>query len=145
VIESRLEKSLIDHINAEIVVGSMSTWESCLEWLKSTFLFTRMCRDPNKYFKDNLTVPQIEDRLTAVAHQHLQELEEAEMLRYTDAHRRVFQATQLACITARWYLSFKTAKLFTTIGPRTTFEDYLDIFASSDEFGQTDLRIKVSA
>ena len=102
-----------------------------------------MCRDPVKYFKERLDVDQVIQRIETMANNILIDLEHAYFLKYSDSSlHRVFHSTELAEITARWYLSFQTGAKFNEIGPTTVFQEYLDIFASSKEFIDSDLRIK---
>jgi ATP-dependent DNA helicase HFM1/MER3 len=39
-IESHLHLSLIEHLNAEIVLGTINSEKTAMEWLKSTFLYS---------------------------------------------------------------------------------------------------------
>eukprot|EP01035_Chromulina_nebulosa_P024492 gene24492-31894_t len=48
-IESGLIKSLADHLNAEIVNGTVTNIKEAATWLSYTFLFVRMCRNPLVY------------------------------------------------------------------------------------------------
>jgi len=46
-----LHQHLIEHINAEIVLGTIVDTNMAQEWLKSTFLYVRMCENPKYYGK----------------------------------------------------------------------------------------------
>ena len=48
-IESRFHENLIEHLNSEIVLGTISTWESALNWIRSTFLYVRLPKNPDHY------------------------------------------------------------------------------------------------
>jgi ATP-dependent DNA helicase HFM1/MER3 len=48
-IESSLHKHLIEHLNAEIVLRTINDVTVALQWLKSTFLFTRIQKNPKHY------------------------------------------------------------------------------------------------
>ncbi|KAK6092124.1 ATP-dependent DNA helicase MER3 [Batrachochytrium dendrobatidis] len=49
VIESSLHDNLIEHLNAEVVLGSISNRQSALKWLQSTFLYIRIRQNPIRY------------------------------------------------------------------------------------------------
>ena len=51
-----LHHHLTEHINAEIVLGTITDTNIAQEWLKSTFLYVRMCSNPKFYGKINKTV-----------------------------------------------------------------------------------------
>ena len=40
---------MIEHINAEIVLGTISNLQTAIKWLKSTFLYIRLKRNPSYY------------------------------------------------------------------------------------------------
>ena len=48
-IESSLHKNLIEHLNAEIVLQTITNISEALEWLKSTYLYVRVKKDPKHY------------------------------------------------------------------------------------------------
>ena len=48
-IESSLHKNLIEHLNAEIVLQTITSISEALEWLKSTYLYVRVTKDPKHY------------------------------------------------------------------------------------------------
>ena len=45
-IESNFIKQLADHLNAEVVGGTVTTIAEAVEWLRYTYLHVRMCRNP---------------------------------------------------------------------------------------------------
>ena len=48
-IESSLHKNLIEHLNAEIVLHTISDISVAVEWLKYTFLYIRVMKNPKHY------------------------------------------------------------------------------------------------
>lgn len=48
-IESSLHESLIEHLNAEVALGNIKTEDSAMKWLKSTFLYVRIRKNPSYY------------------------------------------------------------------------------------------------
>ena len=49
---SSLHKNLIEHLNAEIVLHTITSVPIALEWIKSTFLYIRIKKNPSHYGKD---------------------------------------------------------------------------------------------
>lgn len=64
-IESCLHENLLEHLNAEIVLGTIKDIQSAISWLKSTFLFIRVQSNPSQYKlctgKDQGIEKQLED------------------------------------------------------------------------------------
>lgn len=48
-IESSLHAHLIEHLNAEIVLGTIADVSVAIEWLRSTFLYIRVMKNPKHY------------------------------------------------------------------------------------------------
>jgi hypothetical protein len=48
-IESKFEASLPDHLNAEIILGTVSNVKEAVEWLGYTYLYHRMLRNGLAY------------------------------------------------------------------------------------------------
>ncbi|KAH3806659.1 hypothetical protein DPMN_134983 [Dreissena polymorpha] len=49
VIESSLHRNLMEHLNAEIALATISDISVALEWLKYTFLYIRVMKNPGHY------------------------------------------------------------------------------------------------
>ena len=64
-----LHKNLIEHLNAEIVLRTITSVPIALEWIKSTFLYIRIKQNPSHYGKDiprALSKQQVEDKLQGI-------------------------------------------------------------------------------
>ncbi len=48
-IESRLHEGMTEHLNAEVVLGTITDAATALSWVKSTFLFVRLRKNPTRY------------------------------------------------------------------------------------------------
>jgi len=61
VCETRLHLSLAEHVNAEITLGQLDHLEKALMWMKMSYLWVRLKRNPAHYgLKNNPTEDQIE-------------------------------------------------------------------------------------
>ena len=58
--ESSFSKSLPDHLNAEIVSGTVTNIREAVEWLRYTYMYIRMLRAPG--WKDQDTDPMLFSR-----------------------------------------------------------------------------------
>ena len=48
-IESQFQKSLIDNLNAEVVLGTVTNVREAVAWLKYTYMYVRMRMNPLVY------------------------------------------------------------------------------------------------
>lgn len=84
-IESGLIKSLADHLNAEIVNGTVANVNDAIAWLTYTFLFVRMCKNPLCYglkMDDVMNDPQLTEKRRELIVQAAQLLDRCMMCRY---------------------------------------------------------------
>ena len=49
VLESGLHKNLTEHLNSEINLRTITSFASAIQWLRSTFLFVRITKNPKYY------------------------------------------------------------------------------------------------
>lgn len=62
--ESHLHKYLIEHLNAEIFLGTIHDVTVATDWIRSTFLYVRACKSPQNYgMMKTHDVREIERRL----------------------------------------------------------------------------------
>jgi ATP-dependent DNA helicase HFM1/MER3 len=55
---------MIEHLNAEIALGTITDISVALEWIKSTYFYVRMRKNPAYYgIPKNLTPEQIDQQL----------------------------------------------------------------------------------
>ena len=67
-VESCLPSRLVEHLNAEIVLGSVTDICLAMNWLRSTFFYVRATSDPQKYnIPAGLSKEEIETRLQGTA------------------------------------------------------------------------------
>ena len=74
-IESNMIKSLSDHMNAEIVNGTVNNVKEASQWLSYTFLFIRMKLNPLIYgisYEDMYTDAQLKKQIFAISANNIQ-------------------------------------------------------------------------
>ncbi|KAL1528295.1 hypothetical protein AB1Y20_009651 [Prymnesium parvum] len=134
-IESHMDDkdSLTTHLNAEIAAGYLQTLEAATAWLKSTFLFVRMKRNPAQYnLPRGLSEAELEKRLSKICMRDLEKLAESEMIQlHADGG---LQTLPIGTVMARHYLDFKTAASFREIRSNYGIEELLDVISMAAEF-----------
>lgn len=62
--ESHLHKHLIEHLNAEIFLGTIHDITIVIDWIRTTFLYVRACESPQNYgMAKTLNINEIENKL----------------------------------------------------------------------------------
>ncbi|XP_026529952.1 probable ATP-dependent DNA helicase HFM1 [Notechis scutatus] len=84
-IESSLHKHLIEHLNAEIVLHTITDVNIALEWVRSTFLYIRALKNPAYYgFSAGLDRNGIEAKLQELCLKNLNDLSSLDLIKMDD-------------------------------------------------------------
>ena len=82
---SRLHTNLIEHLNAEVVLHTITDVSVALQWLKSTFLFVRIKQNPKHYgIPEHLSPGKLEEKLQDMCLKDLQLLEAHGLINMVD-------------------------------------------------------------
>ena len=84
-IESSFIKQLVDHLNAEVVSGTVTTIDEAVTWLTYTYLYVRMVRNPLAYgisMDQHADDPTLRIRSRELIIEAAKTLEQNKMMRY---------------------------------------------------------------
>lgn len=110
VLESFLHCELLEHINAEVGLGTFRDLAGATCWLKSTFLYVRMKQNPQHY-RIGGAAATIEDTLQALCKKDIDLLASHDLLRTDQEQLRI---TGYGNAMAKYYVRFETSMLSTT-------------------------------
>ena len=134
-LESSLHLNLIDHLNAEIALGTIYDLYTAKKWLAGTFLYVRLGLNPEHYKLDgDAEVPNLDDRIERICRRDLELLEKTQLMASGDRLR----ATEFGEAMARYYVKFKTMQVFMRLQPRSKMSEIVSSISSP---GQTVLII----
>ncbi|GAA6048956.1 hypothetical protein JCM3770_007137 [Rhodotorula araucariae] len=144
-LESCLHKSLTEHVNSEITLRTITDVQSGLHWLRSTFLYVRITKNPAHYaIGPGRTSP--ETRLEEICLEAIKELVDSGVV---DRQQDELSATPFAVdwadprksppraraqIMSRFYISHKTFLAIKNLPPRSNMRAILETLAASTEF-----------
>lgn len=132
-IESQMISQLADHLNAEIVLGSISNFADALDWLEYTYLNTRIERDPHIYTKSESTT-DLKQFKSDLIHSAATLLDKYGLIRY-DRKTAVFSPTSLGQVSSHYYLKPQSISIYNeNLKPHLGVIDLLRIFSLSHEF-----------
>nr|XP_019608650.1 PREDICTED: probable ATP-dependent DNA helicase HFM1 [Rhinolophus sinicus] len=139
-VESSLHKHLIEHLNAEIVLHTITDVNIALEWIRSTLLYIRALKNPSHYgFASGLNKDGIEAKLQELCLKNLNDLSSLELITMDEDVN--FKPTETGRLMAWYYITFETVKKFCTISGKETLSDLVTMIASCKEFLDIQLRI----
>ncbi|XP_057652240.1 uncharacterized protein LOC130891474 [Diorhabda carinulata] len=139
-VESNLHRHLTEHLNAEVVLGTITGLDVALQWLASTFLYIRARINPRHYgLPQTYKKEQLDKKLLEMFQIDLNKLVRAGMITM-DENINV-SPTITGQLMANYYVDFETMKMFTQITGTEIFIQILAIISKCQEFSETRLRV----
>ena len=142
-VESQMIKTLPDHLNAEIVLGTIQTIAEAVDWLSYTFLYVRMLKNPNIYGISDQAAkedPTLKHRRLDLAHTAACMLERSHLIRF-DRRSGALQTTPLGRIASQYYISHSSMAMYSRhLRPNMADIDLLRLFSISGEFTHITVR-----
>ncbi|KDO30337.1 hypothetical protein SPRG_05048 [Saprolegnia parasitica CBS 223.65] len=142
-IESALIKTLPDHLNAEIVSGTVANMAEALVWLSYTYLNVRMLQSPMTYgmsYDERANDPMLVNKRTSLLQEAAKTLESCRMIRF-DQSRGEFALTNLGRVASHYYITHATIETFNDMLMSDMDEQtVLNVICSSTEFEQVKVR-----
>ena len=142
-IESHLDKGLDSCINAEIASGTICTISEGVQWLKKSYYYQRMVKNPHGYgvkadaLEQDPTGHMI---LLAKVTEVVEGLNRAHLIRYNRGTEAVF-STDMGRIASNYYINVETMSYFmSNLRPNTREEMLLYHLAQASEFKQLEAR-----
>lgn len=137
VLESCLHSNLIDHFNAEIGLGTITSASTAKKWISGTFLYVRLKENPEHYKIDgNGSSSNLEERLDIICKQAIALLQEHSLIKGSQR----LQCTEFGDAMARYCLQFETMKTLLALPPRSKTSEILSAVAQAAEFKEVRFR-----
>lgn len=142
-IESQMIKKLPDSLNAEIVLGNISTISEAANWLAYTYLYIRMLRNPSIYGVsiDDVDIdPTLLQRRIDLAHTAASLLDKSSLVKYDRKSGRI-QVTALGRVASYFYVGHETMRVFNEyLKPTMSEIEIFRLFSLAGEFRQIHVR-----
>lgn len=119
-LESCLHINLIEHLNAEVNLGTIVDAASAKRWLMGTFMYVRMKVNPGYYrLQGQLEIDNLDELLSHLCKKDINLLRENGLV--DGAHQ--LRPTELGHIMARYYVNYETMKVFLAIPSKAKVSD----------------------
>lgn len=142
-IESHFEKGLVDNLNAEVVLGTVTNVREACTWLSYTYMHTRMTKNPLAYgvtWEELQSDPGLELHRRRMVERAAKELDRSRMVRFDERSGNLY-VTELGRVASHYYVRHKTVVEFNErLRPQMSEAEVLDLIASSAEFEQMNVR-----
>lgn len=137
-VESSLREQLHEHINAEIVTGTICHKEDAMHYLTWTYLFRRLMVNPAYYGLENAEAETLNSYLSRLVQTTFEDLEDSGCIKMDEEN---VESMVLGTIASQYYLSYMTVSMFgSNIGPDTSLEMFLHILSGASEYDELPVR-----
>ncbi|XP_051719520.1 probable ATP-dependent DNA helicase HFM1 isoform X1 [Ctenopharyngodon idella] len=139
-IESSLHTNLVEHLNAEIVLHTISDVNMALDWIRSTFLYIRALKNPNHYgFPPELDKCGIETKLQELCLKNLNSLASFNLITMDEDIN--IKPTETGKLMARYCVAFDTVRQFSLVTGTETLPELIEMISKGKEFSDVQLRV----
>jgi antiviral helicase SLH1 len=142
-IESRFSTKLVDNLNAEIALGTVTSIPDAVQWIGYSYLFVRMQRSPMTYgiewaeIRDDPTLVQ---RRRQLAIQAARTLQKCQMIIFNERTEEL-RSKDIGRIASQYYILHTSVEIFNTMmQPHATEADILKMLSMSGEFDNVQSR-----
>jgi antiviral helicase SLH1 len=136
-IESRFSKHIVDNLNAEIALGTVTSVPEAVQWLGYSYLFVRMQRNPLTYGIDWAEIrddPTLVQRRRLLIIQAARTLQESQMIIFNETTEEL-RSKDVGRIASQYYILYTSIQIFNNLmKPQATEADVLTMIAASGEF-----------
>ncbi|XP_042499431.1 DExH-box ATP-dependent RNA helicase DExH14 isoform X2 [Macadamia integrifolia] len=137
-VESSLREHLHDHINAEIVSGTICHKEDAVHYLTWTYLFRRLVVNPAYYGLEDTETRTLNSYLSSLVQNTFEDLEDSGCIKIDEDS---VDPLMLGSIASQYYLSYLTVSMFgSNIGADTSLEVFLLILSGASEYNELPVR-----
>ena len=145
-IESNFVKQLADHMNAEIVGGTVTNISEAIEWIRYTYLHVRMCKNPLAYgisAVQHESDPTMRQRSRELVIEAAKLLDQRKMVRYSPASGNL-AVCNLGRVASHFYIRNQSVATFNEMLEKRraspTDADLLHVMCCADEFENVRVR-----
>ncbi|KAL1954519.1 hypothetical protein VTO42DRAFT_1079 [Malbranchea cinnamomea] len=142
-IESRFSRKLVDNLNAEIALGTVTSVSEGVQWLGYSYLFVRMRRNPHTYGIDWAEIrddPHLVQRRRDLIIKAARVLQQSQMIIFNERTEEL-RAKDVGRIASQYYVLQTSVEIFNTMmNPDASDADVLKMISMSGEFDNIQCR-----
>ncbi|KAL9636349.1 MAG: hypothetical protein Q9164_002877 [Protoblastenia rupestris] len=136
-IESKFSRKLVDNLNAEIALGTVTSIAEAVQWLGYSYLFVRMQRNPLTYGIDWTEIrddPHLVQRRRKLVIEAARTLQQSQMVIFNETTEEL-RAKDVGRIASQYYVLQTSIEIFNReMKPQATEADVLKMISLSGEF-----------
>ncbi|KAI0017266.1 Sec63 Brl domain-containing protein [Xylariomycetidae sp. FL0641] len=142
-IESKFSSKLVDNLNAEISLGTVTSIPDAVQWIGYSYLFVRMRRSPMTYGIEWAEIrddPNLVQRRRQLAVQAARTLQQSQMIIFNEITEEL-RSKDVGRIASQFYIQQSSVQIFNSMmNPQATEADVLKMISMSGEFDNVQSR-----
>ncbi|PBK92990.1 P-loop containing nucleoside triphosphate hydrolase protein [Armillaria gallica] len=124
ILESSLHVNLSEHLNSEIGLGTVTSISSAADWLRNSFLFQRIRKNPRHYALGKGEDQIWEERVDDLVMQSISKLKESELITCSeDGGDGQLSSTEYGDIMSKFYIRQATMKAILALPEQPSIRD----------------------
>ncbi|TYK03118.1 ATP-dependent DNA helicase MER3-like protein [Cucumis melo var. makuwa] len=140
IVESQLLSCVTEHLTAEIVQMTIPDIIKAIEWMKCSYLFVRMKKNPQKYaIKNGIPNHNMEKHMEDICIEKVNELSRHQMI-WMDEDGFLLKPLDPGRLMTKYYLKFDTMKHIMHAPENCSLEEALRIICHAEEISWIQLR-----
>ncbi|KAI9770001.1 MAG: hypothetical protein M1840_003712 [Geoglossum simile] len=136
-IESKFSAKIVDNLNAEVSLGTVTSVQEAVQWVGYSYLFVRMQRSPLTYGIDWAEIrddPQLVQRRRLLVVNAAKILQKNQMIIFNEVTEEL-RAKDVGRIASQFYILHQSVEIFNDMmSPEATEADVLRMISMSGEF-----------
>ena len=125
-LESCLHLNLIEHLNAEIGLGTVYNIQSAKNWLAGTFLYVRMRKNPTYYKIDDCSAQShLEEKVAQICERDLGLLKELDLV--SSDENEYLKTTGYGDAMTRYFVKYETMRTILGLGNQPKVSDLVSV------------------
>lgn len=141
IVESSLHKNLAENLNAEIVLRTITDISLAMDWIRSTFLYIRVFKNPQHYgYPADIDNGTVEKKLQDLCLRELKSLASVDLINLSE-NGKDLSPTAAGRLMANYCVTLATMGKFSDVKGSETLEELLELVASCHELSEVQLRV----
>ncbi|KAK0463719.1 uncharacterized protein EV420DRAFT_1729062 [Desarmillaria tabescens] len=141
ILESSLHVNLSEHLNSEIGLGTVTSISSATDWLRNSFLFQRIQKNPRHYALGKGEDQTWEERVDDLVMQSIAKLKESELITCSeDGGDGQLISTEYGDIMSKFYIRQATMRAILALPEQPSLRDILEMISASEELNESKIR-----
>ncbi|KAL0581143.1 ATP-dependent DNA helicase MER3, partial [Marasmius crinis-equi] len=140
IVESSLHNNLAEHLNSEIGLGTITNVTSAKDWLKQSFLYQRIQKNPSRYSIKKDANQSWEAKMDDIVTEGVESLRQSELIAEAEDGDETLQSTEFGDIMSKFYIRQNTMHSILTLPEAVTLRGLLEMVSTAEELAETKLR-----